>query len=93
MQDLLRHPKMKNRTEIYPADLYVLLEREFKRRKPNECAACYIQLPYRVDRRDPATANWELIVPPECPHGCRVVIEDLMQEFANAYDLAEERRA
>ena len=84
---------MKNRTEIFPADLYVLLEREFKRRKPRECDACYIQLPYRVDRADPAEANWELVIPAACPRGCRVVIEDLVQEFGGLYDLAEERRA
>lgn len=84
--------KMKNRTEIYPADLYVLLEREFKRRKPGECEACYIQLPYRVDRLDANAANWELLIPPACPFGCRVVIEDLVQEFGTLYDLAEDRR-
>ena len=84
--------KMNNRTDIYPADLYVLLEREFKRRKPTECEACYIQLPYRVDRLDTNLANWELLIPPACPYGCRVVIEDLVQEFGNLYDLAEDRR-
>ena len=82
---------MKNRTDIYPADLYVLLEREFKRRKPTECDACYIQLPYRVDRLDENAANWELLIPPACPYGCRVVIEDLVQEFGTLYDLAEDR--
>lgn len=83
---------MKNRTEIFPADLYVLLEREFKRRKPSDCAACYVHLPYRVDRVDPAAPNWEVIIPPACPLGCRVVIEDLVHEFGGLYDLAEERR-
>jgi hypothetical protein len=83
---------MNNRTDIYPADLYVLLEREFKRRKPTECEACYIQLPYRVDRLDANLANWELLIPPACPYGCRVVIEDLVQEFGALYDLAEDRR-
>jgi hypothetical protein len=83
---------MNNRTEIYPADLYVLLEREFKRRKGAECTACYIQLPYRVDRLDPAAPNWELVLPAACPHGCRMVIEDLMQEYGARYELAEDRR-
>ena len=83
---------MKNRTEIYAADLYVLLSREFQRRKPNDCAACYVQLPYRVDRIDPTAPNWEVLIPPDCPHGCRVVMEDLVQQYGTVYDLASERR-
>jgi hypothetical protein len=84
---------MNNRSPIHAADLYVLLEREFKRRQPNECSACYVQLPYRVDRSDPHSANWELIVPGECPNGCRAVLEDLAREYGARYDLAEDRRA
>jgi hypothetical protein len=83
---------MNNRTDIHPADLYVLLDREFKLRKPSECAACYIQLPYRVDRSDPVAPNWELLIPADCPHGCREVIEDIVQRYANLYDLAEDPR-
>ena len=85
--------RMNNRTEIYPADLYLLLAREFHRLKPTECAACYIQFPYRVDRHDPAAANWEVLVPPHCPHGCREVVDDLVQRYAAVYDLADDRRA
>ena len=70
----------------------MLLEREFKRRQP-KCSACYVQLPYRVDRTDPRSANWELIIPGDCPNGCRAVIEDLAHEYGARYDLAEERRA
>ena len=83
---------MNNRTEINPADLYVLLEREFKLRKPAECSACYIQLPYRVDRRDRADPNWELVMPPDCPHGCREVIEELVRQYATVYDLTGDPR-
>jgi hypothetical protein len=84
---------MKNRSEIHASDLYVLLEREFKRRKPNECSSCYIQLPYRVDRVDAQAANWEILIPGACPHDCGLVIEELVEEYGARYDLAEERRA
>ena len=84
--------RMNNRSEIHAADLYVLLEKEFKRRKPGECSQCYVQLPYRVDRADGQASNWELVVPTECPYNCRVVIEDLVQEYGARYDLAEDRR-
>jgi hypothetical protein len=83
---------MTTRTEIYPADLYVLLEREFKRRRPADCPACYIQFPFRVDRHDPAAPNWELILPADCPNGCGTVIEELVQQYSAMYDLGDDRR-
>jgi hypothetical protein len=80
-------PKMKNRSEIYAADLYVVLQREFRRRQSADCDACYVQLPFRVDRRDPESPNWEVVIPPSCVHGCREAIEDLIAEFGLLYDL------
>ena len=84
--------RMHNRTTIYPSDLYLLLDREFKLRRPTGCDDCYIQLPYRVDREDPAASNWEIVLPAACPRGCRTVIEDIVAEYGARYDLAEERR-
>lgn len=48
---------------------------------------CYVQLPYRVDRRDPGTANWEVVPPPTCAFDCWKVLEDLVAEFQALYDL------
>lgn len=79
--------KMKNRSEIYAADLYVLLQRELRRRQSPDCDACYVQLPFRVDRHDAELPNWEVVLPASCPHGCRQVIEDLVAEFGMLYDL------
>jgi hypothetical protein len=80
---------MNKRTAVNAADLFVLLDREFRRRKPRECTACFIQLPFRVDRRDPQAANWEALVPPECGHACDQVVEELVFEFQSLYDLEE----
>jgi hypothetical protein len=87
--------KMNNRTrsEIFAADLYVLLQRELRRRQAPECSACYMQLPFRVDRQDAEAPNWEVVVPPSCPHGCRAVIEELVAEFGQLYDLRLESHA
>jgi hypothetical protein len=86
-----------HRSEIFAADLYVLLQREFRRRQSPDCTACYMQLPFRVDRVDPASPNWEVVIPPDaCPKGCKEIIEDLVNEFAVLYDLRpedEQRRA
>ena len=79
--------RMKNRAEIYAADLYVLLQREFRRRQSSECSSCYVQLPYRVDRQDRDSANWEVSLPLPCPHRCRALMDELAGEFAQLYDL------
>ena len=78
---------MTKRTAVLAADLYVLLQREFRRRQAPECKMCYVQLPYRVDRRDPGTANWEVVPPPTCAFDCWKVLEDLVAEFQALYDL------
>jgi hypothetical protein len=81
---------MEKRTALSAADLYVLLTREFKRRQSSPCNACFIQLPYRVDRDDDAVVNWELPMPPDCGGECRGIIEDLYAEFSGMYDLRPE---
>ena len=78
---------MNTRTEIEAADLYVLLQREFRRRQPAGCDACFVQLPFRVDRLDDEASNWELVMPPPCRRGCAPILEELVQEFAMLYDL------
>lgn len=78
---------MTKRAEVYAADLYVLLQREFRRRQSPECRLCYVQLPYRIDRQDPDSANWEITLPKSCPHGCQVLMDELAAEFAVLYDL------
>jgi hypothetical protein len=85
--NLILNGQMKNRTEVYAADLYVLLQREFRRRQVPECQACYVQLPFLVDRQDADSPNWEVVVPPPCRYGCQALIEELVNEFAMLYDL------
>ncbi|HXF77680.1 MAG TPA: hypothetical protein VN598_02375 [Usitatibacter sp.] len=77
---------MKNRTELAAADLYVLLQRELRRRQAG-CTACFMQLPFRVDRADTDSPNWEVVTPPACDNGCSEVIDELVSEFGQLYDL------
>ena len=83
---------MKNRTRIPAADLYVLLQREFRRRQSRECATCYVQLPFLIDRTGTDAANWELIIPRECTRGCREILDEIVEEFSRSYDLIPEAR-
>lgn len=78
---------MNKRTAVTAAELYVLLTREFKRRRSRACAACHISLPYQVDRREAAAANWELALPPDCGGECRGIIEELVAELSGEYEL------
>lgn len=81
---------MKNRTLIAAPDLFVLLQREFRRRQLPECSACYVQLPFRVDRPDAAKANWEVIFPATCPLGCREILDEVVEDLSQRYDLLPE---
>lgn len=78
---------MNQRTAVTAADLFVLIDREFRRRRPRKCTGCFLQLPYRVDVRDEAEANWEVVVPPDCGNGCNVIAEELVGEFQQLYNL------
>ena len=78
---------MNTRTAIDAADLYVLLQREFRRRQPAGCDTCFVQLPFRVDRHDDDASNWEMVMPAPCGRGCGPILEELVQEFAMLYDL------
>jgi len=81
---------MKNRTPIAAADLYVMLQREFRRRQISDCSTCYVQWPFRVDRSDGNTANWEVIVPSSCTNNCREVLNEVVDDFSRRYDLLAE---
>ena len=83
--------KMKNRLSITAADLYVLLQREFRRRQVPACSSCYVQLPFRVDRPTPDAPNWEVIVPTACTYGCRELMDDVIEQFSGRYDLLPEQ--
>jgi len=89
---LLMNGKVKNRTEMYAADLYVLMQREFRRRQTPACAICYVQLPFRVDRRDERAANWEVVIPPPCALSCAAVIDEIVSEFQQLYELKPDDR-
>ena len=81
---------MRNKTSIAAADLYVLLQREFRRRQMPECSTCYVQLPFRVDNPNATGANWEIIFPSTCTRGCREVLDQVVEDFSHRYDLLPE---
>jgi hypothetical protein len=78
--------KIQKRAPMSAADLFVLLDREFRRRQPRECGACYVQLPFRVDAAADGNANWEVVIT-RCPIACESVLQELVAEFQQRYEL------
>ena len=79
---------MNSKTSLTAADLFVLLDREFRRRRPRQCQACEVQLPYHVDRAG-GVSNWESLVPTTgCGSGCATIFEEILAEFQQYYELA-----
>lgn len=81
---------MKNRTPIAAADLYVLLQREFRRRQVPDCSSCFVQLPFRVDKPAQHSPNWEVIIPASCDFNCREVMDQVVEDLSGRYDLLAE---
>ena len=79
------------RTCTSAADLFVLIDREFRRRKPRECTGCYVPLPYRVDGDGEESANWEMVIPTTCAWGCEHLLDEIVREFQELYDLGQPR--
>lgn len=69
------------------ADLFVVLERAY-RRKVRNCHACKFSLPFRTDVRGVSDANWSVIPSGECCGTCRDILEDLIAEHQATYRLA-----
>jgi len=80
---------MNRKTHMAAADLFVLLDREFRRRRPRDCQSCETQLPYIVERPG-AVSNWEAMVPMGCGQGCAAVFEEILSEFQRLYELKGE---
>ena len=74
-------------TSLAASDLWVLLERAYRRRA-RDCAACAFSLPYRTDAADPAQANWSIIPSSGCCGLCRHILEDVVAEYQGSYRLA-----
>jgi hypothetical protein len=80
------------RQTIGAAQLYAVLDREFRRLRSPECRVCRIPLPFRQDAPDEVSANWRFGTPTVCPHGCHVVMAELLADLWTRYDLDDDRR-
>lgn len=75
-----------HRTTVSTADLYVMLEHEFRRYK-SPCLLCFVQLPYRVDAHG-SECNWEMPMPAACGSGCAAALARMVSDFQDLYTLS-----
>ena len=80
-----------SRTTIPAAQLYGLLDREFKKLRPKACGDCMVPLPFWRKPPDDVSANWNIGTPTDCPEGCHVVIAEMLTRLWSRYDIEPER--
>lgn len=79
------------RTTITSAQLYAVLDREFRLLRPAACRKCRVPLPYWRKPPDEVSANWTIGTAPECPQSCHLVIAELLANLWAKYDIEPER--
>lgn len=78
---------MMDRSPLKASDLYVMLERAFRRESRN-CGECTFSLPYAVA----SAGDWSVIPATSCSDACRMVLEDLVARYRQMYTLNEALR-
>ncbi len=80
------------RTTVSAAQLYTLLDAEFRKLRPSGCRACRVPIPYWREPPDDVSANWHIGTPGRCPSGCHLVIAELLARMWTFYDMEPERQ-
>jgi hypothetical protein len=75
------------RAVVPAAQLYAILDREFRALRPAVCTQCRVPLPFRHAAPDEVSANWLIGTPTECEHGCHLIIAELLATLWTRYDL------
>jgi hypothetical protein len=76
-----------DRQTLPVAQLYAILDREFKRLRPAQCTTCTVPLPYWRKPPDDVSANWFIGTPTECAHGCHLLVAELLARLWTRYDI------
>ncbi len=76
-----------SRTTISAAQLYAILDAEWRKVRPRGCSTCRVPLPYWRAPPDDVSANWAIGTPIECPRGCHTVIAELLARLWTKYDI------
>ena len=78
---------MANRTQLNSSDLYVVLEKAFRRRS-RECGGCTFSMPFYPHYRDDPHHDWAITLTNNCSPRCLVILEDIVNKYRREYALA-----
>jgi len=79
---------MTTRTELTASDLFVVLEKAFRRKAP-ECCGCTFTIPYPQQHRGDPRNDWAVLLTQNCSPRCRTVLEEIVTRARREYQLAE----
>jgi hypothetical protein len=79
---------MINRTELSACDLFVVLEKAFRRRA-RDCAGCTFTIPHpQPPCRGPGD-DWTVLLTHNCSTKCRAILEEVVTRARREYQLAD----
>lgn len=81
----------KARVALSAADLFVVLEKAFRRRA-RECEACAFSIPFFISASGTRGANWTVVPGAQCTENCRLVLEEIIAKHQSSYRLADPPR-
>jgi len=79
---------MATRTQLNASDLFVVLEKAFRRRAP-DCCGCTFTIPYPQQHRGAPERDWSVLLTQNCSPRCRVVLEDVLARARREYELSD----
>jgi hypothetical protein len=77
---------MVKRTELNPSDLFVVLEKAFRRRAP-DCRGCTFTIPYAQPAAG-SDSEWTVLLTHHCSEKCRAILEEILARARSEYRLA-----
>lgn len=74
------------RTSLNSSDLYVVLEKAFRRRS-RECDGCTFSMPYPQKSDGEAGKDWTVTLTNACSPRCLAILEEIVARYRREYAL------
>jgi len=68
-------------------ELFAIIDREFRKVRPDKCKRCVTPLPFRKRTPDEVSSNWSIVEPEDCPDKCRVLFAEVVTRLMSEYEL------
>jgi hypothetical protein len=78
---------MSTRTQLTASDLYVVLEKAFRKRA-RDCSGCTFTIPYAQSIQRKPDDDWMVLLTQNCSPRCRGILEEVVTRARREYELA-----